>query len=172
MPQGNPKSGEKYYYQDNQDQMCQVVAVATHSRTGEKLVVCQELYGSFEVYAVPLADFINEEDSECCLESQDSFSDGEEQERIGFLDGEEQGQGQNDAPSNSVNDLLMAFYDAGTYEEKYKILCEMRDGITDVMIDNMAVVLDIVIPEGDTDKRYEELKRCLRTCQRYEINRW
>lgn len=157
MPQGNPKSGEKYRYRDNQDQMCQVVAVATHSRTGEKLVVCQELYGPFEVYAVPLADFTNEVDfinevnPEGCLEPQDGFLDGEEQEQ---------------------DDLLMAFYDAGTYEEKYKILCEMRDGITDVMIDNMAVVLDIVIPEGDTDKRYEELKRCLRTCQRYEVNRW
>ena len=71
-----------------------------------------------------------------------------------------------------IAELLMDFYDASTYEEKYKILTAMKDDVTDVMINNMAVVLDVVIPEGEPDIRFEELKRCLRTYQKYETSRF
>ena len=72
----------------------------------------------------------------------------------------------------NITELLMDFYDASTYEEKYKILTAMKDDVTDVMINNMAVVLDVVIPEGEPDIRFEELKRCLRTYQKYETSRF
>ena len=40
--------------------------------------------------------------------------------------------------------------------------------MTDKLVDDFAVVLDVVIPEGPVDKRYEELKLCVRTRQKYE----
>ncbi len=72
---------------------------------------------------------------------------------------------------DGVSPKLMAFFDADDLEQKYQILLSMREEMTDHLINNMAVVLDIVIPEGDTDSRYEELKRCIRTKQRYESDR-
>ncbi len=65
----------------------------------------------------------------------------------------------------------MAFFDTDDFEERYQILVSLQDEITDLMINNIAVVLDVVIPEGDTEYRYEELKRCFRTKQRYENSR-
>lgn len=66
---------------------------------------------------------------------------------------------------------MMRFFDAETMEEKYKILCSMEDCITDHMINNMAVTLDVVIEEGEVEQRFEELKQCVRTFQRYENTR-
>ena len=60
---------------------------------------------------------------------------------------------------------------AETMEEKYQILLDMRGEINDRMINNMAVVLDVVIEEGPVEQRYEELKTCLRTFQKYECGR-
>ena len=71
----------------------------------------------------------------------------------------------------AVNPKLMAFIDAEDMEEKYNILISMRDEVNDYLINSMAVVLDVVIPEGEISNRYEQLKHCIRTKQRYETLR-
>lgn len=191
MPQGEPRSGEKYLHFKNK--LYQIVTVAKHSETGEELVIYQALYGDFGVYARPLSMFISEVDHEkyptvtqkyrfMLVEGTANGKENEElQEAVRSTEVQHIEEKRTAAPEaervrssvqqKDISELLMDFYDAGTYEEKYNILTAMRDGITDIMIDNMAVVLDIVIPEGELEKRYEELKRCLRTCQKYETSR-
>ncbi len=69
-------------------------------------------------------------------------------------------------------DALMTFLDAETYEEKLEILHRMQFELNDYLIDTMAVSLDVVIPDGDIDDRYRQLKGCLEAKKRYEINRF
>ncbi len=221
MPQGNPKSGERYLH--FKQKLYQVITTAEHSETGERLVIYQALYGEFQIYARPLSMFISEVDREkypqagqryrfmlvedhvsaadhkAALNREgraelsagnelDSRSDCERQKehRDRIVRRPSEGRALRKAaaeaagqPSRSgkriegkdITALLMDFYDAESFDEKYDILTAMQNGITDIMIDNIAVVLDVVIPEGDLYVRYEELRRCLRTRQRYELVR-
>ncbi|MFP3154835.1 DUF1653 domain-containing protein [Lachnospiraceae bacterium ZAX-1] len=187
MAQGVPKAGELYRHFKNK--LYQVITIAQHSETGESMVVYQALYHNFEVYVRPLSMFIGEVNHEKYPEVQQKFrfslvkpqtAQGIELDIAKAI--------QVDRPVDKAGDLcgkdkvaltkdmqvdpeLMAFLDANTLEQKYHLLVSMEDKITDRMINNMAVVLDVVIPEGNLDKRYMELKKCIKMLQKYEIIR-
>jgi len=76
-----------------------------------------------------------------------------------------------DEPEEKMNPWLEKFLDAKDYEEKYKIVCDMQRDITDRLVDDIAVVMDLAIPEGDLIERYGQLKYCMRTRQKYEMGR-
>lgn len=67
-----------------------------------------------------------------------------------------------------INPWLLRFLDTDTMEEKYQIVCDIKNDITDRLIDDLAVAVDVVIPEGKLPDRYEQLKYCIRTRQKYE----
>ena len=195
MPQGNPRPGEQYlHFKQN---LYQVITIAEHSETAEKLVIYQALYGDFKIYARPFQMFISPVDQEKYPQIQQTYRfqlvKKQEEEPVSSMSREQEtktvgsttdisAQDPNLLKSKetakpaeekkSVEDKLMAFFDAETMEEKYKILVDMQEEINDRVINNMAVVLDVVIEEGPLERRYEELKTCVRTFQRYECNRF
>lgn len=144
-----PQSGQRYRLLN--DKLYQIVTLAIDAETGKDLVVYQALYDDFQVYVCPLSLFMSEVDGETkvpeSLPSDDPLPDG-------------------------ISPQLMEFLDADTDDARYKILSKMADIVDDHMIDTMAVVLDVVIDDGPVDKRYQELKNCIRTRMRYEINRF
>ena len=71
----------------------------------------------------------------------------------------------------NIDPLVMDFLDADTYEQRLNILAALRHRITDEMINTMAGAVDLEIKDGDVEERYEELKNCLLTFEKYEGNR-
>lgn len=215
-----PKSGE--FYRHFKNKLYQVITVATHSETGEELVIYQALYGDYKTYARPLAMFSSEVDHEKYPDvvqkyrfervepgdwekhveqasawedtgvASDADCDGAEKfpDTAGYRKCEEvqtqeniaQGTAQITEDSRTVenqageskaqiNPKVLEFLDTEDFDERYNILVSLRDELDDQMVNILAVALDVVIPEGRLEERYDALKNCLRTRQRYESTR-
>ena len=215
-----PKSGE--FYRHFKNKLYQVITVATHSETGEQLVIYQALYGDYKTYARPLAMFSSEVDHEKYPDvvqkyrfervepgdwekhveqasawedtgaASDADCDGAEkfpdtagyrkceevqtqeniaQETAQITEGSRTVENQADESKAQINPKVLEFLDTEDFDERYNILVSLRDELDDQMVNILAVALDVVIPEGRIEERYDALKNCLRTRQRYESTR-
>jgi len=165
-----PKTGE--FYRHFKNKLYQIVAVAEHSEDGQQLVIYQALYGDFKVYARPLEMFVSEVDHEKYPEVTQKYR-FERVELAPVAKNETSPVVQQVTTPVSVDGEcpepgLLEFLDERDWDMKYNILVSLRDKMTDKLVDDLAVALDVVIPEGPLDKRYEQLKICLRTRQKYE----
>ena len=201
-----PQAGEIYRHFKNK--MYKIVGVASHSETGQELVIYEALYGTYGMYARPLDMFVSEVDHDKYPEVTQKYrfekvnvvakSDGSvsitsaENDYVSepvwkgpevkvepiALDKvsrdkatwEEEPALESTCQEQGVDPKLLEFLDAESFYEKYNVLVSMRDTITDQMIDNIAVVMDLVIPEGELTKRYDNLKAAIRTRQHYEFS--
>ena len=93
------------------------------------------------------------------------------EESVQISGAEEQVQQQEQQEQVNIDPLVMDFLDADTYEQRLNILAALRHRITDDMINTMAAAVELEIKDGDVAARYEELKNCLRTFEKYECNR-
>lgn len=171
MEDRRPATGE--IYRHFKGKLYQIVAIATHSETREELVIYQALYGAYKVYARPLDMFVSEVDHEKypAVEQKYRFEKVKLQEEAPAQQKTEAAVTETAESEEQANPFLLRFLDADTYEEKYKILNEMENDITDRLINDFSVVLDVVIPEGDLIDRYIQLKQCVATMCRYETTR-
>jgi hypothetical protein len=163
-----PQPGQIYHHQ--KDKPYQIITVAEHIETGEKLVVYQQLYGDFKTYIKSLERFLAEIAS---AQGEDTVQKDSKQQR------EEQTEKQiNDAESSpreemkqEINSILMEFLDADSYYRKLEIISSNKKHITDRLINDMAVALDCTIEEGPIDQRIQGLIVCLQAMCRFENKR-
>lgn len=139
----------------------EVLAVARHSETGEELVIYKALYGDGEVYARPLENFMEKTDREKYPDALQEYRF----EKVVNTDSSAE------TEEITIDPMVMEFLEADTYEERLNILAGLKHRITDEMITTMAVACDVEIAEGETGKRFDELKSCLITLEKYECNR-
>ena len=186
-------------YKHFKGDLYQITAIAEHTGTGEQLVVYQALYGDFKTYARPLSMFVSRVDREKYPEVEQEFrfelqgpeADRQKRESAGSIESsasrtEEKRsssepvlqQDKHSAPQPEEQDgeaaldpLVLEFLDADSYEQRLNILAGLHHRITDEMITTMAIASDVEIEDGDTEERYEALKNCLLTLEKYECNR-
>ncbi len=76
-----------------------------------------------------------------------------------------------EAQELNLNPLVIEFMDADLAVDKNDILSKLRPIITNDMIDIMAMSLGVVVNEGDVYDRFNDLRTCLTTMEKFESSR-
>lgn len=194
----NPAPGERYrHFKGNK---YQIVAIARHSETGEKLVVYQALYGDFEIYARPLEMFLQPVDrikypnvrQRWRFELEEAGLDAKEDDKeetaveaeenacrvVNRVEPEEQETEEVELEEpepvkeeRTSMDDLMDFLDARTCRERLNILMGMSKRLDEIVINNMAAAMEVSLEEGSLEEKYQSLIQCVTTRERFERER-
>lgn len=190
-----PQAGE--IYQHFKGKLYRIVALATHTETGEQLVIYQALYGEFQVFARPLSMFLEKVDAKkypdaagkdrfmripmaeaaAVLQPVPAPSENPVEPRPAAMPSESNVESRAVAASseNSVEPQpdpgLLAFLDADSYEEKLEVFASLEGKADLHMLNAIAASLDLELSEGSLEEQYDTLKSCLMTLERYECNR-
>lgn len=174
-------------YRHFKGDLYKIITLAVHSETQEQMVVYQGLYGDFPVYCRPLAMFVSEVDHEKYPEvsqklrfekvdnlvNADTNVNTAQNTDLSMMKKEKYVEEivQEEMDCEDIDPLILEFLDAETVLEKKNILAALHHRITNDMINTLAVAMDVVIEEGEVEERYRQLKTCLDTIDRYEIER-
>ena len=177
-----PQAGE--IYQHFKGKLYRIVALATHTETGEQLVIYQALYGEFQVFARPLSMFLEKVDAK-------KYPDAAGKDRFMRIPMAEAAAVSRPVAAPSENPVeprpaaassespvepqpdpgLLAFLDADSYEEKLEVFASLEGKADLHMLNAIAASLDLELSEGSLEEQYDTLKSCLMTLERYECNR-
>ena len=190
-----PQAGE--IYQHFKGKLYRIVTLATHTETGEQLVIYQALYGEFQVFARPLSMFLEKVDAKKYPDAagKDRFmripmaeaaavpqpvpapSENPVEPRPAAMSSENPVEPR-PAAASSENPVepqpdpgLLAFLDADSYEEKLEVFAALEGKVDLHMLNAIAASLDLELSEGSLEEQYDTLKSCLMTLERYECNR-
>ncbi len=186
MESRRPNPGELYRHFKNK--IYQIITIAKHSETGQELVIYQAMYGEFGTYARPLEMFVSEVEHQKYPQvkqkyrfekiTADALPPMESQPVTVALSPSESQPVTAAAPQmakpteeETADPRLLRFLDADTYHDKYKVLQALESNMTERLINDFSVILDVVIPEGDLSERFSQLKQCVATQARYETSR-
>ena len=138
-----PAPGE--FYRHFKNKMYQIVAVASHSETGEAMVVYQALYGDFKVWVRPLSMFMEEVDRE-------KYPDADQDYRFERVTEPGIQAGEEPEEEKPMNPHLLEFFDAmdvRDYDKMLEALARLSQKAGQKEVDDICMVLDIR-PQGDS----------------------
>ena len=189
-----PRPVPQELYRHFKDKLYQIVTIATHSETREEMVVYQALYGDYKVYVRPLDMFMSEVDrakypdvkqkmrfekvtpsEETPAKATQVSLEPEKKPMFNFKPTEKsvimEKSVDEEAQELNLDPRVIQFMDADLASEKNDILSKLRPIITNDMIDIMAMSVGVVVNEGDVYDRYNDLRTCLTTMEKFESTR-
>ena len=182
-----PKPGERYRHFKNK--LYQILAIATHSETGEPMVVYQALYGEYGIWVRPLAMFLEKVDRRKYPDAAQEYrfekvADGFGAGPVAAGAGEQENagrDGQNEPEEelqvleldedSPMHPLLLEFLDTESAVERLAILQKMKGKVGQREIDSLCFCLDVKPMDGDPEMQLEHLKQYIRMQQRYDAPR-
>ena len=184
-----PRPGE--FYRHFKNRLYQIIAVAYDAETEQQVVVYQALYGDYRVWVRPLENFLSRTDRE-------KYPGASQEWRFERVQPAEAAPRQEAAPASSEKtvtpaapelkegpapaapaaedgrtgtQVLLAFLDAETREEKKAVLVSGMARLTQRELDSIYMELDMPAQEGDVRSQVSGILSWMKTQERYESSR-
>lgn len=192
---------ELQIYKHFKGSLYQIVAVAIHTETTDKLVVYRSLTNPERVFARPLDMFLSEVNHKkypdvkakyrfTLLEEADELEEEtvvKEPEKAEIIDNsseaasatyEKEAEKTEEAIDNINDDIpvidpiVEKILDAKDYKDKIENLELIRGRITEEMLTTIAISLDIQFAGDTLEEKYADILKCLKMRNKYETNRF
>lgn len=179
------------FYRHFKNKLYQIVAVARHSETGERMVVYQALYGDYQVYVRPYEMFVSPVDREKYPDAPQQYRfervvfGGDGTAAAGFRERgpEADGSGREDWPGNDgslgtgsehapgtipeaapkePNPALLEFLDSNDFQTRMECLHRLKKTAAQQDIDSICMVLDIGAHSGTIPEQVAAIERYLK----------
>lgn len=186
-----PSAGE--FYRHFKGNLYQIIGVAMHSETLEKMVVYQALYGDYGMYVRPLDMFMSPVDKEKYPEAKQEYRF---EQVVPGADAEEdikQPEALREKPvackmkeerkleppmegiandEETVREEILRFLDAEGAEAKLKVLRELRMDLDESLLTTIELSLDMLPDDKESlERRYDFVERTLEQRIRFEGGR-
>ena len=186
-----PRPGE--FYRHFKNRLYQIIAVAFDAETEKQLVVYQALYGDYRIWARPLEEFLSRTDRKKYPEARQEWrfervmpaspsqktaaptaytalarSDSEQTAPADQTAAAQAAPAEQSVPASEV---LLAFLDAESREEKKAVLVSGMGRLTQRELDSIYMALDMPAQEGDVRSQVSGILSWMRTQERYESTR-
>lgn len=146
-------------YRHFKGDMYRIITVASHTETGERMVVYTRNDIDDIAYVRPLSMFMSEVD-------KNKYPYAKERYRFTLI-----GENSEDEMGAQIDPILEKFLDADSYEEKLAIFSEMKFKVDETMLRTIAMSLDIELSKEEIEDQYKEIMWCLKTMEKFECNR-
>jgi hypothetical protein len=175
MQQKKPQPGE--FYRHFKGNLYQVLQLATHSETGEELVIYQALYGQYGVYARPLSMFVSPVDKEKYPAVSQTYRfectspQALVQEIASMVNPQKVQELCEDSQAERVEEeepLIVQFLDCESEEEKIRFVKQHKLKLNNSFFLVAAESLGYTETQKTLDARLEELIHHLKIKMRYE----
>ena len=161
-----PKPGECYRH--FKDKLYQVITVAEHTETGERMVVYQALYGTFKTYVRPLDMFVSEVDHKKYPQVTQKYRFEKVDMRNESL---EEPAWEQTEEEPGLNPMVISFIEAESWEEKLRILISMKGKAGEKELDNICMSLDMKKPRGGVEDQLDSEEAYIKMQMRYDGSR-
>ena len=185
-----PVPGE--FYRHFKNKLYQIIAVASHSETGEDMVVYQALYGDFRIWVRPLSMFMEEVDRGKYPEVVQRYrfakvvpvkaseTDGSFRREVtagaGGISGEEREDSfsMDEDQEEQMNPYLLEFLDAldsKNYDKKLECLAKLSGHVSQKELDDIYMVMDLQVQTGTVDDQLRAIKSQLMLLKKFDGER-
>ena len=169
----------------------EIICIARHTEDDDELVVYRSVKNPDAVYARPIEMFLSKvdkvkypeavqelrfepitdvESASAQANAATSYA-GMSNDNVANISEKNKTAEERTGTSDRIAPEVLDFLDTDDFEEKLRILADMRGKVTEAMLDTMAFSVDFEFNDGSVDDKYNELVNCISLRAKFESNR-